>query len=121
MKYINRKLTTVLFILIAFCVGMTGCKDGFRTVTATVTGEDQFGAVILDLEKIDLEYGDSVNLSFSGRYEVKEVPYYPDFYGNRGSMILTDHYDTLCIAGVGCSFNSTAGKRSKDTCLQLSA
>ena len=105
----NRRLTTVIILLIVCCVGMTGCKDGFQPVTATVIKEDQYGDVMLDLEKIGLEYGDSVNISFSGGYEMKKIPYYPDFFGNKGSAILTDHFDTICIAGIGCSFNSTAG------------
>ena len=105
----NRKLKAVIILLIVYCIGMTGCIDSFKPVTATVIEEDQYGDVMLDLEEISLEYGDSVNISFSGGYEMKEVPYYPDFFGNKGSAILTDHFDTICIAGIGCSFNSTAG------------
>ena len=47
----NRRLTTVIILLIVCCVGMTGCKDGFQPVTATVIKEDQYGDVMLDLEE----------------------------------------------------------------------
>ncbi len=111
MKFMNRKLATVI-LLIVYCITLTGCKDSYWPVTATVIEEDQYGDVMLYLEEIGLEYGDSVNISFSGGYGMKEVPYYPDFYGKKGSAILTDHFDTICIAGIGCSFNGTAGIQS---------
>ena len=105
----QKKNLTAFILLIVFCVIMTGCKDDSKDVTATVVEEDQFGDAMLDMEEIDFEYGDSVNISFSGGYELKEVPYYPDFFGKRGSAILTDHFDKVSIAGIGCSFNATAG------------
>lgn len=73
-----------------------------------VTDIDQYGDVMFDIKEIALEYGDSVDISFSGGYELKNIPYYPDFFGNRGSAILTDHFDNVCVAGIGCSFNNKA-------------
>ena len=95
--------------ILLFCFGLTGCMNGYEPVKGTVIAENQYGDVMLDLEAIDLEYGDSVNISFSGGYEMEMIPYYPDFYGNKDSAILTDHFDTICIAGIGCNFNGTAG------------
>ena len=80
----------------------------FETVSATVKQIDQYGDVRFDIEKIDLEYGDSVNVTFSGGYELKDIPYYPDFYGNMGSSILTNYFPNISVAAIGCSLNKTA-------------
>ena len=104
------KRLLALFISVVLVFSMVACvSEGDKPVSASVIEEDQFGDVMLDLKEIDLEYGDSVNISFSGGYEMKEIPYYPDFYGNKGAAVLTDYYDTICIAGIGCSFNNLAG------------
>ena len=89
----------------------------FETVSVTVNEMDNNGDVGFDIDEIDLEYGDSVNISFSGGYELKGIPYYPDFYGKRGSAILTDHFDNLCVAGIGCSFNKTANIQMNETAI----
>lgn len=64
------------------CVVWAGA-EAFEPVRTTVTGEDQFGDIMLDLEQIDLEYGDSVDLAFSGGRVMNAVPYYPDFLAAR--------------------------------------
>lgn len=99
------------------CILLVGCgrSNKFQPVTATVVEEDQFGDVLLDLAEIDLEYGDSVNLSFSGGYQVEAVPFYPEFYGDKGNTILTDFYDNLAIAGVSSSFNRVANIQPGET------
>ena len=96
---------------------LAGCRraDRFKPLTAEVLSEDQFGDVLLDLQEIDLVYGDSIDLAFSGGYSVKSVPFYPDFYGTRGDTVLTDFYDHLAVAGIGCSFNEAAGVRAGAT------
>ena len=76
---------------------------------AMVTGVDRFGDLILDLESIDLEYGDSVDLSFSGGHEIKAVPYYPDFFGKRNDTILTDHFRGISVAGISCDLSKSTG------------
>lgn len=107
--YNMRSKRMIISFLVICCVFLIGCGSTFRPVSAVVIDEDQFGDVMLDLKGIDLEYGDSVNISFSGGYDIKGIPYYPDFYGSRGSAILTDYFDSVCVAGIGCSFNSLAG------------
>lgn len=89
--------------------------EAAEVARATVTEEDQYGDIRIDLTQIDLEYGDSVNLSFSGGWSINEVPYYPDFFGSRGSVVLTDYFKTLCIAGIGCSLNKMAGVQPGET------
>ena len=104
-------------LVLALCLLCGACAnaEGFEPVRATVTGTDQFEDIMLDLEQIDLEYGDSVDISFSGGYEFKAVPYYPDFYGKKDSAILTDHFHVICVAGIGCSLNLDAGIKPGET------
>ena len=68
-------LTLVLCLISVSC----SVAETFEPVRATVTEIDQFGDIMLDLEQISLEYGDSVDLCFSGGYAMKAVPYYPVF------------------------------------------
>ena len=85
-------------------VCLTGCAKAPWPVTASVVSEDH-------LKEIDLEYGDSVNVSFSGGYEEKGLPFYPDFFGRIHTAVLTDYFDTISVAGIGYSFNNHAGVR----------
>ena len=115
---VGRKCCAYFFCL-CFIVSalLAGCKraDRFEPLTAAVLSEDQFGDVLLDLQEIDLVYGDSIDLAFSGGYSVKSIPFYPDFYGTGGDTVLTDFYDQLAVAGIGCSFNEAAGVKEGET------
>ena len=115
---VGRKCCAYFFCL-CFIVSalLAGCKraDRFEPLTAAVLSEDQFGDVLLDLQEIDLVYGDSIDLAFSGGYSVKSIPFYPDFYGTGGDAVLTDFYDQLAVAGIGCSFNEAAGVKEGET------
>ena len=76
-----------------------------QTVEVSVTGIDEFGDVLLDVRNLNFEYGDSVDIEFSGGYKEAEVPVYPEFYGNKGDHILTDYYkDYIVVAGIACDF-----------------
>lgn len=90
-------------------------EERFEPKNVMVKGEDQFGDVLIDLQEIDLEYGDSIDLHFSGGYFIESIPYYPEFYGNKGNTILTDYFDDLAVAGIGCSFNETAKIQEGET------
>ena len=123
----KRMLGILLSITILFsvCISISGCdnqKDqtqetsaAAQAITATVTEFDQFGDAMLEITEIDLAYGDSVDISFSGGYEMIDIPYYPDFFGSRGSAILTDHFDHICVAGIGCSFANNSGIKAGET------
>ncbi len=116
------KLKTVFAVVC--CLILAGCaqkktepaaRKEFETVTAAVLSTDEFGDVLIDIQSIDLEYGDSVNLSFSGGYQIEDIPFYPDFYGKRGDTILCDFFDDCCIAGIHYSFNDTANIKNGET------
>lgn len=114
-----RKIILTCFFLLCFAglVLLAGCRseDRFGPVTAKVLQDDQFGDVLIDLQELELAYGDSVDLAFSGGYSIESIPYYPDFYGTKGQTILTDFYDDLAVAGIGCSFNETAKIKEGET------
>lgn len=138
----KKALSIVCIITLLITVGLTGCKNttadngsaapetvaaagqseavsqqetAFQPVTATVTDIDQYGSIRLDISAIDLTYGDCVDVTFSGGFEQKDIPYYPDFYGNMNSVILTDHFDTISVAAVGSSLNKVAGIQIGET------
>ena len=86
-----------------------------KSVSAKVINIDQYGNVRFDITQIDLEYGDSVDISFSGGYRMKDTPFYPDYYGSIGSAILTDHHANITIGAIGSSFNKTANIEKDET------
>jgi len=82
----------------------------YAKLETTVSAIDKFGDAILDISDLNLEYGDSVNVEFSGGYTGKAVPVYPEFYGNQGDCVVTDYYkDYIAVAGIGYSFADEAG------------
>lgn len=118
----NNLMSRKLWTAAVCCLVLFGCapketadRKAFETVTATVLNTDQFGDVLFDLESINLEYGDSVDVSFSGGYHIEDIPFYPDFYGKRGDTILCDFFETVCIAGIHHGFNDTAGIKDGET------
>lgn len=81
------RATRSMALALALCqlCGVCANAEAFEPVQATVTEIDQFGDIAFDmdqsvLDRIGLEYGDSVDLHFSGDHELKAVPYYPDFF-----------------------------------------
>ena len=104
-----------------FILALSGCSKlpaepaVFEPVTATVLTTDQFGDVILDLEEVNLSYGDSINAEFSGGYRAEDIPFYPDYYGLKGDTILTDFGGSYQIAGIHYSFNETARIKDGET------
>ena len=88
----------------------------YEKLEATVTEIDQFGDAVLDIRDLNLDYGDSVNVEFSGGYTGKAVPVYPEFYGNRGDSVVTDYFkDYIVVAGIGFDFASVTGIEAGET------
>lgn len=75
-RLMQAALALVLCLLSVQCA----VAEAFVPVRATATRIDQFGDIVFDVKKTDLdqaglEYGDSVDFCFSGGYEIKAVPY----------------------------------------------
>lgn len=111
------RLGRSMALVLALCLLCAVCAsaEAFKPVKAIVKGMDEYEDIMLDLKQIDLEYGDSVDIYFSGGYAFKALPYYPDFYGKKDSAILTDHFDDICVAGIGCGLNLVAGIKPGET------
>ena len=107
---------------LALCLlcGVWAVAEAFEPVHATVTGVDQFGDIAFDkgqgdLDRIGLEYGDSVDLRFSGGQALKAVPYYPDFFGRIGDPSLVVYFGAVKVGGVDCNLNGTLGVEPGET------
>lgn len=111
----TRVLVSAVLLLLTGCTVNSEKTAAFEPVTASVIKTDQFGDVILDLEELNLSYGDSVNVSFSGGCSLESIPFYPDYYGLRGDTILTNFGDDYQIAGIRYSFNDTAQIKDGET------
>ena len=94
------KLKTVIvcsLILCLFCGILTGCNsDNGRAVSVSDLGiihEEEFGGVYIDItidefNALGFEYGDSVTVSFSNGYKLKDIPYYNGYYTQTGEPLL---------------------------------
>ena len=94
--------TTAIILILAGTL-LSGCgketntpaetnEKPFEPVVTTVKDVNHFGDVFLDLEEIDLAYGDSINIRCSNGYERTGLPYYSEFYGTYDTVLLTDRF-----------------------------
>ena len=114
MRTMMRKAITGLMICaIMMCAACNA--ETFKPLTVTVVSEDQFGGIQLSINKLDLEYGDSINLSFSGGYEERSVPYYPDFFGDKGQTVVNDYFDYILVTKINESFTKNTGVTAGET------
>ena len=109
-------------LTLALCLrcGVCAIAEAFEPIHATVTEVDQFGDIAFDkgqgdLDRIGLEYGDSVDLRFSGGQELKAVPYYSDFFGRMGDPSLVVFLGTVKVGSVDCSLNEAVGAEPGET------
>ena len=104
----NRYRFVKALILLAAAVFLSACALAKREnpviIKTSVVDFDEFGDAHLDAENESLNYGDSVNIDFSGGVFLKDIPFYPAYYGRRGDFVLTDYHAHYEIAGVSCSF-----------------
>ena len=71
---------------------------------ASVDEIDVIGDAIFDinpstLEKVGINYGDSLDIAFSNGYIAKDIPYYNDFFGSRGSTMLVNLNGMIKLGG----------------------
>ncbi|MBQ6123679.1 MAG: tyrosine-protein phosphatase [Clostridia bacterium] len=115
-------LALVLCLLSVQCA----VAEAFVPVRATATRIDQFGDIVFDVKKTDLdqaglEYGDSVDFRFSGGYEIKAVPYFSDFYGRKGTAILAFYMDEVVLGSVASNLNLVVGIEPGETAIMTLA
>ena len=115
----GRPRWSIAALTLALCLlcGVCAIAEAFEPIHATVTEVDQFGDIAFDkgqgdVDRIGLEYGDSVDLRFSGGQELKGVPYYPDFFGRMGDPSLVVFLGTVKVGGVDCTPRCSPTRRS---------
>ena len=118
----GRPRWSIAALTLALCLlcGVCAIAEAFEPIHATVTEVDQFGDIAFDkgqgdVDRIGLEYGDSVDLRFSGGQELKGVPYYPDFFGRMGDPSLVVFLGTVKVGGVDCNLNEAVGVEPGET------
>lgn len=109
----RKAITGLMICAIMMCAACNA--ETFKPLTVTVVSEDQFGGIQLSINKLDLEYGDSINLSFSGGYEERSVPYYPDFFGDKGQTVVNDYFDYILVTKINESFTKNTGVTAGET------
>lgn len=106
----NRTLFVKTLSLILASVFLFACAPAVQKnpiiIHTAVKDIDEFGDAHLADENTLLEYGDSVNIDFSGGVSLKDIPFYPDFFGRSGDYLLADNNAHYVVGGISCSFFS---------------
>lgn len=115
----NRKLRVCIailcvLVLVASVIGLSACKDknkgqsgstngdgdvSGQTLTLPATAiehETKFGGVyikitIADFNAMGFAFGDSLNVTFSNGFELKDLPYYNGYYVDMGEPLLVGY------------------------------
>jgi len=85
----------ILFGLITF----VSCKSSSNTLEITdqaISHETKFGGIYImmtidDFNNEGFSYGDSVDITFSNGYELKDIPYYNGYYTDSGEKLLVGY------------------------------
>ncbi|MBO4360477.1 MAG: tyrosine-protein phosphatase, partial [Eubacteriaceae bacterium] len=99
MKNNGKRLICALALLLAFMLAAGGCgakKEEEAPLSVTGVGvihETEFGGVYIKLtidgfNALGFEYGDSVDVVFSGGYALEDIPYYNGYYVEAGEPLL---------------------------------
>ena len=110
-------LAAVIAVILAACSSSPALTD------CNVIHEDNFGGVYIEntideFNALGFEYGDSVDITFSNGYEMKDIPYYNGYYTDIGDPLLVAYpgYDYI-RAGInnGDDLWVLAGLKDGDT------
>lgn len=130
MKTTKRVLTIVLLLILSLSM-LVACNKNKDNPTlppeelkdAAIQHELEFGGVYV-LKTIDefnamrYKYGDSVDVTFSNGYEIKDIPYYNGYYTQNGEKLLVAYpgypYIKVCINN-GNDLFSVANLSDTDT------
>ena len=67
-----------------------------RSITFPIYEDTEFGAVRITASRkefaaLDAEFGDSLNIYFSGGYVLEDIPYYDGYYERSGRIVVADY------------------------------
>jgi len=118
-----RKIALLLFMV--FMLQLVSCTSGSKVgITGKgIIHEPEFGGIYIkmtidEFNAVGFEYGDSVDVSFSNGYEIKDIPYYNGYYVDPGDVLLVAYpgYPYIKITcNYGDDFFVTAGVGENDT------
>ena len=81
-KFFIRKRGIALFFLLSFVFLLNACKNNTLELNnQNISHEEKFGGIYIeitidDFNKLGFSFGDSVDITFSNGYELKDLPYY---------------------------------------------
>lgn len=113
--------------LVAVLVMMTGLSSFLEpgaaqaeatSVHVVVQDVDEMGNAKFDVDEGSLSgfaYGDAVSLVFSNGYEIHDVPFYDDFYGEVGQVVFVNYMENYRVAMQNGDFGSLSGVKVGDS------
>ena len=109
-------------VIVTLLPGCTGKNEPELGETGLIH-EPEFGGVYItmtidDFNALGFKYGDSVNVTFSNGYELKDLPYYNGYYTQTGKPLLIAYpgYDYIKAAiNNGADLWEVAGLKESDT------
>lgn len=130
-RIVNKYMRVMLAVLLCFAVLLCGCQQSnkeseSKTITTSKCGvlhDTESGGVFIkitidEFNKLGFRYGDSVDISFSNGYELKDIPYFNGYYTKPQNPLLTAyHGDEYIKAAIYCGDDlwTSAGINDTDT------
>ena len=118
------KKSIILTVLSIPLLLLCSCNNsGLSVKDATIEHELEFGGVYIhktieEFNNLGFAYGDSVDVSFSNGYELKDLPYYNGYYVDAGQTLLVGYpgYDYIKVTlNYGDDFWDIANLKESDT------
>lgn len=90
---------TALFMIFSFIM-VSGCDRQTQLSNVAIIHEEEFGGVYIkntieEFNALGFNYGDSVDITFSNGFTLKDIPYYNGYYTQNGEELLVAY--TLAI------------------------
>jgi protein tyrosine/serine phosphatase len=96
-KFFKWKRGIALFFLLSFVFLLNACKNNTLELNnQNISHEEKFGGIYIeitidDFNKLGFSFGDSVDITFSNGYELKDLPYYNGYYTDTGMPLLVGY------------------------------
>ena len=92
MQKILKNYFTLLLLILSFLF-ITSCEESKALNKKGIEHELEFGGVYVDItiedfNQLGFKYGDSLNVSFSNGYKLKDIPYYNGYYTKAGEPLV---------------------------------
>lgn len=124
MSDVQQKRIEIITLIIIFILSFVGCKftqnnklqktNSTFMISCKIENIDVLGDAVLNVSSQEFNetgfsLGDSINISFSNGYTLSDIPYYNDFYGMRGDIMIADINNVIKIGGQYYNFAQASG------------